>query len=196
MTKASHPIQKLSFMKKLLVFLFLSLFVCSVSASDEIVKLIKPKGSPLALKVLKTHEEYYAMFTGEIWVAGTLIAEWVDGTDETNYESPDYVLVPDAKSIKKLPYFTIKDPPYYLRYPVTTIDIENGSEAIKLAAGTKRSELLFNKQLKVLKVTGSFLLKSYSVGVDCDASWARGSIQQVNIPDPARVARINSPEHC
>lgn len=182
-------------MKKLLLLL-LCLITYTVSAADAQRGLIQPKGSTLKLAYLKEREDLSATFSGEMWVSGTLVAEWMAGTDEKAHEAPDYVLVPDAISKKKLPYFRIREGSFDHRYMVRTIDIQNGREALLLSAGEEKTQLLLNRKLNILKVTGAFLLNDYSVGIECDAPWARASVRRARVPDPRRVAKVDAPEGC
>lgn len=180
-------------MKKLAIaFLGTVIALSAASAEEEISKLIQPKGSGLTVSKIQRDDGLLAEFNGQVWVTGTLIAEWLGGIGNI-YE---YVLIPDATSIKRLPYFTIKDPPHILSYQVRTIDIQNGPEALIMAVGSEKAERLINRHMKVLKVTGSFLLERYSVGVECDAPWARATIVKTKVPNPDNVARLEIPEGC
>lgn len=179
-----------------IVVALICIFSCVAAASDADIKLVQPKESTLKLKKLKTKDDLSASFSGEIWVTGTLIGERGGFAGKGIYLPPTYVLVPDTKSKKKLPYFTIKEPSIVLRYPIKSINIENGHKAIEMAVGAKKADLLLKGKVVGLKVTGDFLLVNFAVGVECDAPWARASIHEVVIPDPAKVAKVESPEGC
>lgn len=169
---------------------------CVAAAADADIKLVQPKDSTLRLNKLTTKDDLAASFSGEIWVDGTLIAERGGYAGRGVYLPPSYVLIPDTKSKRKLPYFTIKDSSNLHRYPVRNILIENGSKAVEMAVGADKADLLLRGQAKELRMTGAFLLGKYSVGVECDAPWARASIDEVVIPDPGKVAKVASPEGC
>ena len=126
-----------------------------------------------------------------MWVTGTFIAEWIGRS-----KSADYRLVPDNKSIQQLPHFAFKDAPKARSYEVLSIEIENGPDALRMAAGSEKAERLLSKKAKTIKATGSFLIRKYRVGVECDNYWARAEISKAKIPDPNKIARIAVPESC
>jgi hypothetical protein len=123
-----------------------------------------------------------------MWVTGTLVAEWPSAIDPAAIKTPDYVLIPDSRSAKILPHFT--------NYRVQWIEIQNGLDALQMAAGTDTSQRLVTRNARVVKITGLFLIERYVVGVECDTPWARAIVVNVKIPDQGLVAFLDRPETC
>jgi hypothetical protein len=158
--------------------------------------LVQPKGSSLKLAKLERDTDLVAAFDGQISVTGALIARWIRAGGAGVQNIPEILLVPDPKSRNVLPYFKIKDPPHVLTYKVRIIEIQNGPEALRMAVGAEKAERLIKGTVKTLKVTGSFILEKYSVGVECDAPWARAVVAKANVPDPFKIASAKIPEGC
>lgn len=175
-----------------------SMLICfsAVAGQEEKNRLVLPKGSNLTIAKIERKSDLYAKFNGQVSVTGTLVARWIGGTGSTASKAPDFVLVPDATSINQLPYFVLKDPPYFVMYKVRTIEIQNGPDALRMAVGAEKAERLIRRKMLVLKVTGSFLLERYVVGVECDAPWARAIVIKAEIPEPEAVAGLRVPEGC
>jgi hypothetical protein len=177
-------------------FALLTLLLSFSAMAEEKLRLVQPKAANLTLAKLERTGDTYAKFNGQMWVSGTLVARWIAGTDNMNYKFPDYVLVPDTASVGKLPHFILKDPPYFLRYKVRAIDIQNGPAALRMAVGEEKVQRLINRKVSELKVTGSFLLEGYIVGVECDAPWARAAVVQTDLPEQIASAHLKVPEGC
>jgi len=183
-------------MKTLAAFLFFALVSTTSLAGTESMHLIQPKGSTLKVVVVQRGTDLSARFSGRTWVHGTFVARWPNGAANKNYDSPDYLLIPDHASIARLPYFYLREPPYFNRYRVREIEIENGAEALLIVAGQQRARKLLDRKKDRVEVVGAFLISGYSVGVECDASWARAKLEKANIPSKTASLPIQVPESC
>ena len=117
-------------------------------------------------------------------MTGSLIVEWY-GKDDSR---PEYLLVPNHESQKRLPHFA--------RYGVRWIDVTNGEDAFQRAGGALVAVRGTKDGILFAKITGSFEISNYVVGVECDSPWARAVILITDIPNQALVASLNSPERC
>jgi hypothetical protein len=153
------------------------------SAAAYDIQLFVPPGSPLAVTTADYHAPI-AHFRGQVWISGTLIGEWGADEDEEGKEVLDYWLVPNESSLARLPYFGA--------YHVRTVDIPNGAEALRAAAGNAKLSLLVKRRTRRLEVTGTFLLRNYVVGVECDAPFASASI--VKSHGPIELAAVRTSE--
>ena len=150
-------------MRQLLALAFL-LLVCGLStAGDERMRLVHPKGTGLTLVQLKREHDLSAKFAGQIWVTGTFVGRWPLGATNVQYKSPDYLLVPDPSSTAKLPYFFLREPPYFNRYRVESIELINGEEALRKAVGDKDAKRLLERRVNAVRATGAFLIEAYIV---------------------------------
>lgn len=174
-------------MKALLAAVILTLSFQSISAEHKIA-LVQPKENSLVLAKVERRIDLFAEFKGRTNISGTLVAEWVGGKDNFNYKEPNYSLVPDAGSIRRLPHFS----GYHVRF----IEINNGPAALALAAGRDKTDLLLERKIARVKVTGSFVVDKYIVGVECDASWAKATLIFANVPNRDFAAILQPIETC
>jgi len=170
-------------MKKLSLILVASLLTSQIAAAAQLT-LVHAKSSPLKLARIERTNDLFAEFKGNIWVTGTLIAE---SHGEGN-AGTEYLLVPDRDSRGRLPHF--------YRYGVQWINVINGQDAFQRAGGTTVAVRKTEDEVRFAKITGSFQISNYIVGVECDAPWARAVIVKVDIPDQRLVATLNSPDRC
>jgi len=162
-----------------------AMVVSQPTAADELpLALVHAKSSPLKVSRVVRENDLFAEFKGTIWVTGSLIVEWY-GNDKSE---PEYLLVPDRESKKRLPHFA--------RYSVRWIGITNGEEAFQRAGGNIVAVRGNSGDAKFSKITGSFEISNYVVGVECDSPWARAVIVRSDIPNQSLVAGLNSPERC
>jgi len=159
---------------KAFILLMLILFATSMaSAEGRGMHLIHPQGSGLVLTVLERDGDLHATFAGQTWVFGTVIGRWPDGATNRHYKDPEFVLVPDPESVEKLPYFLLRQPPYFHRYKVRYVELMNGPAALRIAAGDAPVRRLLQRRVNHVTVSGRFLMEHYTVGVECDTPWAR-----------------------
>jgi hypothetical protein len=85
-----------------------------------------PKSSSLELVKLE-QPELIATFGGEVQVAARLVAQWVPDIDETEPTNQVLSIEIDESVPNTLPFFE--------GYPVRTIGIKNGLEALRKAVG-------------------------------------------------------------
>jgi len=116
---------------------------------------------------------------------GTFISE-LDG----------YVLIPDGRSTAKLPHFVLKASPNFLQYKVGSIAIQNGPDALQMMVRTGPVKRLSSRKIDRVKVTGSFLIERYAVGVECDAPWAQAVIVKAVLPEQMASMHRRAPETC
>lgn len=173
---------------KIFVATLLLTLAAAVTATEYRIALVQPKETPLVLAKIVRERDLYAEYRGEVEVSGTLLAEWPDGKDNRNYKEPDYWLVPDASSAARLPHFA--------RYGVRQIELKNGAVALRLAVGDAKAESLLNRKVARVKASGSFLVRDYSVGVECDAPWAKATMVSATIPDQGYAAVLRPIETC
>lgn len=130
---------KMACTKNVLAIFLLFLAAAPGHADDNRMRLVQPKAtaSDLRLAELKKKGDLFAKFYGKVWLSGTFVVRWPAGATATAYKTPDYLLVPDRTSITKLPYFVLNDPPYKNSYKITTIELQNGEEALHIASQTK-----------------------------------------------------------
>ena len=107
-----------------------------------------------------------------------------------NDKEPDFLLMPDRDSIAQLPYFVLREPPYFNQYKVRSIILVNGSDALRIAAGDEQLRKLLERRVNHVRTTGKFLIEQYVVGVECDAPWARAILIKAELPD--QVATLQS----
>lgn len=164
----------------------LTLLVTSLStvADESPIALVHAKNSPLTVSKVVRKNGLFAEFKGKIWVTGSLIVEWYGNNDS----KPEYLLIPDEKSKIHLPHFS--------RYRVQWIDVSNGEEAFQRAGGSLIAVRGNEDGVRFIKITGSFEISNYVVGVDCDSPWARAVVLRTDIPNQALVASLNPPERC
>ena len=157
--------------------------------------LVQPTGPQLTLQKLVRTNDLFAKFSGQIWVTGTVIGRWPEGATNVNHKEPDYLLVPDRDSVAKLPYFVLREPPYFNQYKVRSIDLVNGVDALRLAVGESQVRRLLERRVNHVRATGRFLIEQYVVGVECDAPWARAVLVEAQLPEQS--AMYNAiPEGC
>lgn len=177
-------------MKRVLVFAAM-LFAALAVPAEAITTLVQSKNSDWKLVEFRKKDELFAKFSGYVWVTGTLYGRWPEGAGALSYAAPEYVLVTDKASKLALPHFLVRDPPYINRYKVESIEIENGEEAVMLAAGNAAAQKLLDRKTDSIRATGRFQLESFEMGVECDATWAKAKIARIEIPD--KVASHQKP---
>lgn len=178
------------------VLLLSFLLACSLaSAEQQKMRLIHPKGSNLKLIEIKRDTDLFAKFKGQSWISGTFVAKWPEGSEIETPNNIEYLLVPDSASISNLPYFVLKDPPYFLRYRVKTIELQNGENALRMTVSEKQANNLLEHKTNKIKASGSFLIEAYIVGVECDAPWARANFVKFKKPDKL-ASNLKEPEGC
>lgn len=181
------------------LFIASILFACAAAtatAGDERMRLVHPRGTDLKLAQLQRENDLFAKFNGQVLVTGTFVGRWPAGASAQAYKTPDYVLVPDSASVARLPYFVLKEPPYFNSYRVRTIDLENGEVALRMAVGEVKAKQLLERKVNTVRVTGAFLIEAYVVGVECDAPWARAILVKVELPDQLAAAHRTIPDGC
>ena len=164
------------------------IFVIGSASAEHTIALVQPKTTSLTLTKVERKNDLTAEYKGDTRISGTLVAEWGGGKANLNYKEPDYSLVPDAASVRRLPHFS--------GYAVRFIELKNGFTALKLAAGKSKANLLLKRKVTLIKVTGSFVIRGYSVGVECDASWAKATLVSADIPDRDFAAIFEPVETC
>ena len=174
-------------MRVSIAFAVLTLLANSAVAEHKIA-LVQPKTTDLVVAKVVRENDLYAEFRGTTRITGTLVAEWAGGRKNLNYKEPDYSLVPDAESINQLPHFS--------GYRVRFIEIQNGREALTLAAGNAVSNRLLERKISRATVTGVFDVSNFAVGIECDASWAKATLVSARIPNPKYAAKLPPIETC
>lgn len=166
-------------------------------AEGQRMHLVQPKGPELVLTKLVRTNDLFAKFAGKVTVTGTVVGRWPDGATNMNYKEPDYLLVPDPSSVAQLPYFVLREPPYFNQYKVRTIELLNGSDALRIAVGEVQTRRLLERRVNHVQAAGRFLVEQYVVGVECDAPWARARAILLKAEVPEQVAQYRAvPEGC
>ena len=70
---------------------------------------------------LEREKDLSATFSGPLWISGTFVGHWPAGAANPGEREPEYLLVPHERSINRLPYFLLKDPPYVKPYRVRVV---------------------------------------------------------------------------
>jgi hypothetical protein len=167
----------------------------ALAGEQERMRLVQPQGTELVVLKLVRDNDLYAKFAGQVWVAGTVIGRWPAGATNMSEKEPEVLLIPDSSSIDALPYFVLREPPYFNQYKVRTITLLNEHEALKLAVGDRQMRRLLERRVNHVRATGRFLIEQYVVGVECDAPWAKAVL--VNAELPEQIAKHQSvPEGC
>lgn len=180
---AAPVISTLAIMKRYLSALVIAIFFAASACAEQRISLIQPEGTPLKVSTVTTKNEHYAEFAGEIWITGTLYVEWYGKRNPT----AEYRLIPDVNSRRMLPHFS--------RYGVTWIGIKNGLSALEMAVPPSIFQRVSERQVKLFKVTGTWKLSHYSVGIECDAPYAYADVLAVKIPQDL-IASIPRPQTC
>ncbi len=160
------------------------------------MQLVQPKGNGLKLERLKTKEEPAARFTGQAWITGRFLAWWPAGASNASDETPEYLLIADAKGAAKLPHFTLRYKNQRLQYLVEIIDLTNGEAAMRLIFGEAKARQLLDPRVDSVDATGTFLIEDYEVGVECDAAWAHAMFVKAEIPRNLFAGRGEVPQRC
>ncbi len=163
-------------------------FVIGSASAEHMIALVQPKTTSLMLTKIERKNDLFAEYKGQVQITGTLVAEWVGGKDNLNYQEPDYSLVPDLASARRLPHFS--------GYAVQFIELRNGLAGLELAAGKRKADQLMKRQITLVKVTGSFVVQEYVVGVECDAAWAKASLVSAHVPERESAAAVQPIERC
>jgi len=160
------------------------------------MRLVQPKNTELTLLKLVRENDLSASYSGQLWISGTFVARWPLGATDFREREPEYLLVPDQKSIQKLPYFVLREPPYFNRYKVRVISLENGKEALRRAVIAADARRLLERRVNHVRSTGLFLVEAYVVGVECDAPWARAVLVRSELPKQFASVHLAVPEGC
>jgi hypothetical protein len=182
---------------KLAALLITLVFSCAqATAGDERMRLVEPRETELTLLKLVREIDLSASYSGRIWITGTFVGRWPLGATDLREKEPEYLLVPDRKSIEKLPYFVLKEPPYFNRYKVRAISVVNGKQALHRAVSEADARRLLERRVNHVRSSGSFLIEEYVVGVECDAPWARAVLVRSELPEQLAFAHRAVPEGC
>jgi hypothetical protein len=173
----------------------LLLVSCAVSAADEKMRLVHPEDSGLTIRKVAREPDVVASFAGRFWITGTVVARWPGGRD-TDDDKPDLILVPDAASRRRLPYWRLYDPPHSNRYRVDSLWLTNEEQALRSAFSAKDRKLLLARQVDQVRASGTFLVEAYEVGVECDAPWARARLVAVKVPERLAARHLDVVEGC
>jgi hypothetical protein len=182
-------------MKHILLLAGLLATCMSAGAAEERMHLVQPNGGGLALVQLERENNLFAKFSGQTWVTGTFVGHWPGGT-KSKATTPEYLLVPDKSSSAGLPYFVLKEPPYFHRYLVDAIDVENGETTLHMVISQEKADRLLKRKVDAVRATGRFLVENFIVGVECDAPWARAVLVKAQLPSQVAVLHQTVPERC
>ena len=161
-------------MQRLIKFLALAAVMPLIMAANKYSppELVAPKDNGLTL-VSTQNDCCEAKFSGQIWVSGVVTAQESHGADGDPGE-PELILVPDADSLKRLPYFS--------RYEIKGIAITNYKDAVSMVFGQEVAKKITGKEVNNEKIEGRFLIKDYEVGIVCDFPWANANLVSADIP--------------
>ena len=188
--------QALGPMRLAALFTILALLCSEANAAGERMRLVQPKDTELTLLKLVRGEDLSASYSGRLWISGTFVGRWPLGATDLREKEPEYLLVPAQESIDRLPYFVLKEPPYFNRYKVRAISLVNGREALRRAVTEAEARRLLERRVNHVRSTGSFLIEAYVVGVECDAPWARAVLVRSELPEQLASAHRAVPEGC
>lgn len=155
--------------------------------SEESLRLIVPPGAGLQL-VSKSHTDIEAKFAGTMWVSGVFLAEWETGVDSKTENLTEFWIVPDRATIAKLPHFA--------GYDVTAIQVEHGLTALKIVLGPATAAAFAAHKISKAKAQGRFQIDGYSLGVECDAPWAKARMIAIDPPHVALTKKLVNAQGC
>jgi hypothetical protein len=118
---------------------------------------------------------------GYVVVTGKIEAVWEAGDDGIP-TYPTYSLSPDADAAAKMP--TLDD------YRVTSIDIRNGAEALRLVAGPDVARAFEQRQTLRVTAVGTFRLVKVGMGIACAQLHVGAQIE--SITDVAQLALLKN----
>lgn len=171
-------------------------FANSICNADDTVRLVRPRATTGNLQVAELKkDESSAKLKGQVWIGGTFIAQWPAGASEDS-GPPEYILVPDKASMSKLPYFYLSSPTFKHAYKVTTIDLQNGEDALRMAFSNTDVQQFLGRNVDSVRLTGRFFVTDYEVGVECDAPWAHAVLLNANLPNQIAQIHLKTPERC
>ena len=177
-------VRRLGAMRKTFAALAFAISANAAVATDTI-PLVQPKEARVSLVEAGNGS---ARFSGQLVVSGTLVAKWWPPHERLPDDQPDYEIVPDAKFKKLLPH--------YSGYTVRKIELLNGPEALKLAAGEVLAQRLATRKIPMVKAKGTFVLDSYEVGIECDAPWSKARFVKVQRQGEVRVFKSQIQDGC
>ena len=103
-------------------------------------------------------EDLTVELKGYVVITGKIEAVWEAGEDGV-LAYPTYSLLPDADAAARMP--TLDD------YRVTSIDILNGADALRLAAGPEVAKAFEQRQTLRVTAVGTFRLTQIGMGIAC-----------------------------
>jgi hypothetical protein len=183
-------------MKHITAAILLALMAFHAAAGDERMRLVQPKETELVLLSLDRETDVIAKYSGQVWIAGTFVARWPLGAMDFREKKPELILVPDQAAVDRLPYFLLKEPPYFHRYKVRSISILNERTALLRAVGETDAKRFLERRVNHVRATGRFLIEAYAVGVECDAPWATASLVRSELPEQLASAHRPVPTGC
>ena len=123
-------------------------------------------GAHPALHLKRIGNYDVATLVGKAKVKGTFVAEWIFGPDEDKVPTQkSYTFVVDQKTAESLPH--------WMNYVATSIDIDNGKEALVMFAGSELAHQFEAHAASKISVPGTLSLSKLQVWVECDSANAR-----------------------
>lgn len=173
------------------------LLASPVAVADQTeVGLVLPSGTEFVVVEDARKAGLAARFRGEIWLHGRFVAHWPGGASDRSQSQPEYILIPDAADTAKLPHYELREGDAVLRYAPERIEIDADPHALRLAVGEAQAKRLLDRRIDRVDSRGRFLIGRYSVGVECDAPWARATLLRVDRDDGLARGLANIPELC
>lgn len=163
------------------LLLVVFLIVLANAAADG-PRLVNPQPSAFRATDVREADEHIAKFAGLARVSGTLYIDWSGATSPI----AEYRLIPSKNSSKRLPHFR--------GYRVTWIEPVDGSATLRTAVDGATYERVLGGKAP-FRVTGSWWVSNYEVGIECDAPYAHATIRFARTPTLA-MASIKKPETC
>lgn len=161
--------------------LALALILPLTTGAADRIALVNPAPSVLQPTQVRTKDGHSAKFVGQIQIDGTLYVEWYGGSPP----AAEYRLIPSPKSAKQLPHFR--------GYGVTWIEPLDGPETLRSAVDSATFQRVIAKQSS-FRVSGSWFVTEYEVGIECDAPYAHAKVWAA--PAPQKLAVVEKPETC
>jgi len=160
--RSSHAFD---FMNRIAVALFLSGLSTAALAMD-----FHPGKYPTLKLQRISQKDLMVELKGYVVVTGKIEASWEAGEDGVPLY-PSYSLVPDADAAAKMP--TVDD------YRVTSIQILNGADALRMFAGPDAAKSF--EQRKILRITavGTFKLTHIGMGPECGQLQVAAQIESI-----------------
>jgi len=140
-------------------------------------KITLPETSFSTLQ-LKTTQDVYLEFKGQIWITGTLVGRWITPYEETEANYLELALIPDADMAARMPG--------YEGWDTSVIFLTNTASTLKLGFKPRAANALLTRRVLRIERRAEFLLSDFAVSIDCDRQSASAKLVRIK-PESAKI---------